>query len=175
MTPHSYIPRKSSPGLRFCRNTMRKKLKASPEHSSGNRTEFFDRHHWLPSVLLVLLPFAMHVPLWLLGRSSDPIWFVSGLTHGPLPLRWPFSTPTSDLPRKLLAVSLHGTGFTALYRGGTLTRGSGCHSRGNCSRERFSCRLVYCSNFRGGILWQQTQPSKSLLGSRHMPCCANWA
>ncbi|MGC2372196.1 MAG: hypothetical protein WA474_24215, partial [Candidatus Sulfotelmatobacter sp.] len=72
---------------------MRKKLKASPEHSSGNRTEFFDRHHWLPSVLLVLLPFAMHVPLWLLGRSSDPIWFVSGLTHGPLPLRWPFLDP----------------------------------------------------------------------------------
>ena len=40
----------------------------------------------------MLLPFALHLPLWLLGRSTDPIWFFSGLVHGS-PVRWPFLDP----------------------------------------------------------------------------------
>lgn len=39
---------------------------------------FLDRHAWLPFLLLFLLPFVVHAPLWLLGRSTDPILFYSG-------------------------------------------------------------------------------------------------
>ena len=42
--------------------------------------EFLDRYPWLAIVLLILLPFIVHLPLWLTGRSTDPIWFVSGVT-----------------------------------------------------------------------------------------------
>ena len=45
--------------------------------------EFFDRHPALPIVLLLLLPFALQVPLWLLGLSTDPIWFYSSIVSGP--------------------------------------------------------------------------------------------
>jgi hypothetical protein len=56
-----------------------------PERSPGSRSEFLERHSWLPAVLLVLLPFVLHISLWLLKRSNDPIWFFSGLTLAPLP------------------------------------------------------------------------------------------
>jgi hypothetical protein len=84
-----------------------------PERSPGYRLEFLDRHPWLPTVLLMLLPFALHVPLWLLGRSTDPIWFFSGLTHGSPPLRSPFLDPnvgfTSEAIGRLAAWEwLHG-------------------------------------------------------------------
>lgn len=134
---------------------MRKKLKASPEHSSGNRTEFFDRHHWLPSVLLVLLPFAMHVPLWLLGRSSDPIWFVSGLTHGPLPLRWPFLDPnvgfTSEALGRLAAWDwVHGV----VPWWNTYT-GIGMPLAGELQPGAFFLPFSLLLQLSGGILWQQ--------------------
>ena len=84
-----------------------------PEQSPDNGIEFLDRHSWLPTVFLVLLPFVLHVPLWLLGRSTDPIWFFSGLTYGPHPARWPFLDPnvgfTSEALGRLAASDwLHG-------------------------------------------------------------------
>jgi len=47
-----------------------------------SQTEFFDRHPALPIVLLLLFPFALQVPLWLLGLSTDPIWFYSSIVSG---------------------------------------------------------------------------------------------
>ena len=63
-----------------------------PERSPSNSIDPLDRCPWLSPALLVLLPFALHLPLWLLGRSTDPIWFFSGLVHGS-PVRWPFLDP----------------------------------------------------------------------------------
>jgi hypothetical protein len=48
-----------------------------------SQTEFFDRHPALPIVLLLLFPFALQAPLWLLGLSADPIWFYSSIVSGP--------------------------------------------------------------------------------------------
>ena len=45
--------------------------------------EFFDRHPALPIFLLLLFPLALQVPLWLLGLSTDPIWFYSSIVTGP--------------------------------------------------------------------------------------------
>jgi len=64
-----------------------------PEGSSGSGSEFLERHLWLPPILLFLLPFVLHIPLWLLKRSNDPIWFFSGLTLAPLPAGRPFLDP----------------------------------------------------------------------------------
>jgi hypothetical protein len=52
------------------------------ELCAENQTEFFDRYPSLPIVLLILFPFALQVPFWLLGLSTDPIGFYSGITHG---------------------------------------------------------------------------------------------
>jgi hypothetical protein len=48
----------------------------------GAQTEFFDRHPASPIVLLLLLPFALQAPFWLLGLSTDPIWFYSSIVSG---------------------------------------------------------------------------------------------
>ena len=47
-----------------------------------SETEFFDRHPALPIVLLLLFPFALQVPFFLLGLSTDPLWFYSGIMTG---------------------------------------------------------------------------------------------
>jgi hypothetical protein len=47
-----------------------------------SQTEFFDRHPALPIVLLLLLPFALQAPFWVLGLSTDPIWFYSSIVTG---------------------------------------------------------------------------------------------
>ncbi|MEA2541850.1 MAG: hypothetical protein QOH35_3216, partial [Acidobacteriaceae bacterium] len=47
-----------------------------------SQTEFFDRHPLLPIVLLLLFPLAVQAPFWLLGLSTDPIWFYSSIVTG---------------------------------------------------------------------------------------------
>jgi len=44
--------------------------------------EVFDDRPWLPVLLLISLPLLLQAPLWLLRWSTDPIWFVSGVTQG---------------------------------------------------------------------------------------------
>ncbi len=48
--------------------------------ADGVSNRVSDRHPALPIVLLLLFPFALQVPLWLLGLSTDPIWFYSSIT-----------------------------------------------------------------------------------------------
>ena len=84
-----------------------------PERSPDSGGEFFERHPYLPPILLVLLPFALNLPLWLLKRSNDPIWFCSGLNMGALPAGFPFLDPnvgfTSEALGRLAARDwLHG-------------------------------------------------------------------
>ena len=61
---------------------------------AADRPDFLDRHPGLPFVLLAVLPVVLQLPLWLLRRTTDPIWFVSGLvqTSHLLP-SWPFLDP----------------------------------------------------------------------------------
>jgi hypothetical protein len=47
-----------------------------------SQTEFFDRHPALPIILLLLFPFALQAPFFLLGLSTDPIWFYSNIMTG---------------------------------------------------------------------------------------------
>ena len=63
------------------------------EQSPGRSCEFLDRHPWSPVLLLLFLPFVSHIPLWLLQRSNDPIWFYSGLALNPVPAGSPFLDP----------------------------------------------------------------------------------
>lgn len=50
------------------------------ELRAPTQSEFFDRHPKLPIVLLLLLPFVVQAPFWLLRLSTDPIWFFSHIT-----------------------------------------------------------------------------------------------
>ena len=43
---------------------------------------FVDKHPRLPVLILVLLPFLVHLPHLLLGLSTDPVWLTSGAVHG---------------------------------------------------------------------------------------------
>jgi hypothetical protein len=74
--------------------STRKKTGDARKAPSGNATEFLDRHPALPLIVLVVLLLVVQLPLLLLGRSTDPIWFVSGLTQGShLLSSWPFIDP----------------------------------------------------------------------------------
>jgi hypothetical protein len=73
-----------------------------PQRSTAHAIEFLDHHGSLPIVLLLLFPLAVHLPLWLLGRSIDPIWYFSGLAHGQHPVRWPFLDPNVGLTSEAL-------------------------------------------------------------------------
>ena len=81
--------------------------------SAASKPPFLDRYPWLSVVLLILVPFAVHLPLWIFERSSDPIWFFSGVVDGPHLLRWPFLDPnvgaTSEALGRLTASDwVHG-------------------------------------------------------------------
>ncbi len=128
---------------------------AKPEWSPDKGTEFLDRCSWLPTVLLVLLPFALHAPLWLLGRSTDPIWFFSGLTHGPHPARWPFLDPnvgfTSEALGRLAASDwLHG--IVPWWNAYT---GIGMPLAGELQPGAFFLPFNLLLLLPEGILWQQ--------------------
>ncbi len=46
------------------------------------QSKWLEKHRWLPAVLLLILPWAAHLPLWLLGLSADPVWQNSGVGLG---------------------------------------------------------------------------------------------
>jgi len=103
----------------------------------------------------VLLPFAIHLPLWLLGRSTDPIWFFSGLTHGEHPLRWPFLDPnvgfTSEALGRLAAWNwLHG-----IVPWWNTYTGIGMPLAGELQPGAFFLPFNLLLLLPEGILWQQ--------------------
>lgn len=54
-------------------------------------------------MLLVLLPFAVSVPLWLFGFSTDPIWYISGTTTASQPFPgYPFIDPNAGFTSEAL-------------------------------------------------------------------------
>ncbi len=76
-----------------------------PVHAVGNDplTEIFDRHPRLPVLLLVLFPFALQLPFWLFGLSTDPIWYFSGFTHTVRILPWsPYFDPNAGFTSEAL-------------------------------------------------------------------------
>jgi hypothetical protein len=122
---------------------------------SDNSGDFFERHPWLPTALLVLLPLALHVPLWLLGRSTDPIWFVSGLTHRPSGMSTPFLDPnvgfTSEALGRLVAWDwLHG--IVPWWNHYT---GIGMPLAGELQPGAFFFPFNLLLRLPEGILWQQ--------------------
>ncbi len=50
-----------------------------PPRAGAAGGEWLDRLPWLPIVLILLLPWIVHLPQWILGLSTDPIWNESRL------------------------------------------------------------------------------------------------
>jgi len=76
-----------------------------------------ERYRWLPVFLLLILPWAIHLPQWLLGLSTDPIWQNSGVVLGTrlglfngLPNADPDAGWTTEALGRLVALDwVHGT------------------------------------------------------------------
>lgn len=73
-----------------------------------------ERHRWLPIAILLLAPIVLQLPLWLLGASTDPLWFFSEVGRGNqtlpnLPVLDPNVGYTSEALGRLAALGwLHG-------------------------------------------------------------------
>jgi hypothetical protein len=136
--------------------STRKKTDGAPKASSENATEFLDRHRALPLILLVVLPFVLQLPLLLSGRSTDPIWFVSGLTQGSRLLpSFPFIDPnvgfTSEALGRLAAWDwVHG--IVPWWNPYT---GIGMPLAGELQPGAFFLPFTLLFLLRGGVLWQQ--------------------
>jgi len=136
--------------------STRKKTDGMPKSSSQNATEFLDRHPALPLILVVVLPLVLQLPLLLSGRSTDPIWFVSGLTQGShlLP-SWPFIDPnvgfTSEALGRLAAWDwVHG--IVPWWNPYT---GIGMPLAGELQPGAFFLPFTLLFLLREGVLWQQ--------------------
>ncbi len=121
-----------------------------------NATEFLDRHPALPLILLAVLPLVLQLPLLLLGRSTDPIWFISGLTQSShLVPFWPFIDPnvgfTSEALGRLAAWDwVHG--IVPWWNPYT---GIGMPLAGELQPGAFFLPFTLLFLVREGVLWQQ--------------------
>ena len=122
----------------------------------GLKREFLDRHSWLPIVLLVLLPLLVHLPLWISGRSIDPIWLVANVADSSPDLAGaPWTDPnvgyTSEALGRLAARDwIHGVvpwwnPFT----------GIGMPLAGELQPASFFLPFTFLFLLPEGLLWQQ--------------------
>jgi hypothetical protein len=126
-----------------------------PERSPGSRSEFFERHSWCPTVLLVLLPFVLQVPLWLLKRSNDPIWFCSGLKLGPIPAGLPFLDPNVGFTSEALGRLAAGDWLHGIVPWWNPYTGIGMPLAGELQPGAFFLPFNLLLLLSQGILWQQ--------------------
>jgi len=152
---HKYINLPQSKAAR--KWFQREKIAGSkPKAFSENAAEFLDRHPAVPLILLVMLPLVLNLSLLLLGRSTDPIWFVSGLTQGSRVLpTWPFIDPnvgfTSEALGRLAAWDwVHG--IVPWWNPYT---GIGMPLAGELQPGAFFLPFTLLFLLREGVLWQQ--------------------
>ncbi len=127
-----------------------------PERSTDRKLEFLDRHSWLPIVLLLLLPFVLHLPLWLLGRSIDPIWFFSGVTHGSqLVPGWPSTDPNVGITSQALGHLVAWDWLHGIVPWWNPYTGIGMPLAGELQPEAFFLPFNLLLLLHQGILWQQ--------------------
>ena len=128
----------------------------SPEQSRDRKLEFLDRHSWLPVVLLIVLPFVLHLPLWLLGRSSDPIWFFSGVTQGSqLVPGWPSTDPNVGITSQALGHLVAWDWLHGIVPWWNPYTGIGMPLAGELQPEAFFLPFNLLLLLHQGILWQQ--------------------
>ncbi len=134
------------------------------EDSCGNGRNLLDRHPWLPVVLLVLLPFVVHAPLWLLGRSTDPIWFNSGITTNAASSAWqapfawqapPFLDPNLGFNTETLGRLAAWDWLHHIVPWWNPYSGIGMPLAGELQPEAFFLPFNFLLLLPEGVLWQQ--------------------
>jgi hypothetical protein len=131
-------------------NTGQKELR-------GSGSNFLDRHSWLPIVFLVLLPFVVHAPLWLLGRSTDPIWFYSGATTNGASSVWqaPFIDPNLGFNSEALGRLAAWDWLHHIVPWWNPYTGIGMPLAGELQPEAFFLPFNLLLLLPEGVLWQQ--------------------
>jgi hypothetical protein len=114
-------------------------------------------HTWLPIAFLVLLPFLVHAPLWLLGRSTDPIWFYSAATTNGASLAWqaPFIDPNLGFNSEALGRLAAWDWLHRIVPWWNPYTGIGMPLAGELQPEAFFLPFNFLLLLPEGVLWQQ--------------------
>lgn len=135
-----------------------------PKGSCSNESDLLVRRAWLPFVVLVLLPFVVHAPLWLLGRSTDPVWFQSGATTNAAnsawqaPFAWqapPFIDPNLGFNTEALGRLAAWDWLHHIVPWWNPYSGIGMPLAGELQPEAFFLPFNFLLLLPGGVLWQQ--------------------
>lgn len=109
----------------------------------------------MPLALLAFLPFALHIPLWLLGRSADPIWFFSGLTQSSSTLGKPVIDPNVGFTSEALGRLVAWDWFHGVIPWWNAYTGIGMPLAGELQPGAFFLPFNLLLWLSKGILWQQ--------------------
>jgi hypothetical protein len=123
--------------------------------SAAYTPRFLARYRWLPAIVLILVPLAVHVPLWILGRSADPIWFFSGLAQGQHPVRGPFLDPNVGVTSEALGRLTAGDWVHGIVPWWNPYSGIGMPLAGELQPGAFFLPFNLLLLLGEGILWQQ--------------------
>ena len=130
--------------------------KAQEVQATTAAPEWLDRHRWLPTIFLILLPFLVELPLLIFGLSTNPIWFDSGITfgtHGGIVPGLPYIDPnvgftTQALGRLAAEDWLHGQiPWWNPYSG------IGLPLAGEMQPNAFFLPFVFLLLLHNGVLW----------------------
>lgn len=133
------------------------KNSCAPRRPVERNFEFFDRHPRLPLLFLALLPIVLHLPLLLLGRTTDPLWFVADLTHAKrLMPSWPFIDPNVGFTSEALGHLAASDWIHGIVPWWNPYSGIGLPLAGELQPGAFFLPFTLLFLLREGVLWQQT-------------------
>lgn len=128
----------------------------APDTTADTRTQFLDRHPRLPVLLLVLLPFLIHAPLWLLGLSLNPVWFFSGVASGPSLLHGsPFLDPNVGFTSQALGRLAAWDWVHGIVPWWNQYTGVGAPLAGELQPGAFFLPFTFLFLLPDGVLWQK--------------------
>jgi hypothetical protein len=123
---------------------------------SNEKASALDRWPWLPILVLMLLPFAVHLPLWVLGLSTDPMWFYSGISEGSRLLPGhPFLDPNVGYTSEALGHLAAWDWVHGIVPWWNSYTGVGMPLAGELQPEAFFLPFNLLLLLPEGILWQQ--------------------
>ena len=119
--------------------------------------EWFDHHPWIPILFLIILPFLVELPLAVLGLSTNPIWFnsgvVSGIHPGLLPGLPPYIDPNVGFTTQALGHLAAEDWLHGVIPWWNPYAGIGLPLAGEMQPNAFFLPFVFLLLLHNGVLW----------------------